>query len=50
MPWAAGWHHIAGVELEIGDVADAHPMNLIVDQNLNNFIYNVRLFKRRYIP
>ena len=31
MPWPAGWHHVAGVQLEIGDVADARPMNLIVD-------------------
>ena len=31
MPWAAGWHHIAGVELEIGDVVDARLMNLTVD-------------------
>ena len=31
MPWAAERHHVAGVELEIDDVADARPMNLTVD-------------------
>ena len=31
MPWLAGRHHVAGVELEIGVVVDACPMNLIVD-------------------
>ena len=49
MPWTAGWHHIAGIELEIGGVVDARPMNSIVDYNLNNLIYNVMLFKRQYI-
>ena len=34
MPWPAGRHYVAGVELEIGNVADARPMNLIVDCNL----------------
>ena len=34
MLWPARRHHAAGVKLEIGDVADARPMNLIVDCNL----------------
>ena len=34
MPWPAGRHHVAGVELETGDVADERPMNLIVYCNL----------------
>ena len=34
MPWPAGRHHVAGVELETGEVADERPMNLIVDYNL----------------
>ena len=38
MPWAAGRHYVTGVELEIDDVADAYPMNLIVDKNLNDLI------------
>ena len=49
MPLTAGRHHIAGFELETGDVIDARPMNLIVDYNLNFFIYNVMIYKHRYI-
>ena len=39
MPWTAGWHHVAGFELKTGNVTDARPMHLIVDYNLDNFIY-----------
>ena len=31
MPGANGRYHVAGVELEIGNDADAHQMDLIVD-------------------
>ena len=34
MSWLARRHHVAGVELETGNVADERPTNLIVYYNL----------------
>ena len=41
--------HIAYVLLNRVDVADASLMNLIVDYNLNDFIYKVWNFVRQYM-
>ena len=48
MPWTAGPHHVAGFELETGDVIDACPMNLIVDYSLN-FQTPIHFSKAHYI-
>ena len=43
MPWTARRRHVRDFELGTGDAVDARLMNLIVDYNLNNFIFQTQI-------